>query len=298
MGDRCIWDCGVDGEKVRPRDIIIISEYHHQDMQRSLPIFLILVLTAVILVAGCTSSIGTTAAATTVTTIPPPRETGTPASIQTTATTDPVIIPAPAPVAVTTTAPVAMITSSSVANSANDPYQENLHITKNYLYYPISNCDMKMYFPDVANDPAYGLSVSPEKVIGISSDEMDKFLGGNTEIPENDYYNSTGDPQYNPENVKLNDRKVISHHVCMNQVVTPQWNFVEVAIHIIPRNARPTDYTIGTNILSYGEKIVAQITTNKTFTLDQPEDLTLYIPLKTNDMSRFTGASLVYRKNS
>jgi hypothetical protein len=157
---------------------------------------------------------------------------------------------------------------------------------------------MKIYFPDVANDPAYGLSVSPAKVIGIPSDEMDKFLRENTEIPENDYYNSTGDPQYNPENVKLKDRKFLIHNGCMNQVVDPQWNFVEVAIHIIPRNARPTNYTIGTNILSYGDKIVAQITTDKTLTLDQPEDLTVYIPLKTNDMSRFTGASLVYRKNS
>lgn len=267
-------------------------------MQKSLPLFLILVLTAVILAAGCISSTGTTAATTTVTTIPPPPESATLASIQTTATIAPMITLTPLPVGITTTAPFEMITSSSAASSTNDPYQENLHVTVNYLYYPINNCDMKIYFPDVANDPAYGLSVSPAKVIGISSDEMDKFLRENTEIPENDYFNSTGDPQYNPENVKLKDRKIISHNVCMNQVVNPQWNFVEVAIHIIPRNARPANYTIGTNILSYGEKIVAQITTDKTLTLEQPEDLTVYIPLKTNDMSRFTGASLVYRKNS
>jgi hypothetical protein len=267
-------------------------------MQKSLPIFLILVLTAVILAAGCTSSTGTTAATTTVTTIPPPPESATLASIQTTATIAPMITLTTIPVGITTTAPVEVITSSSLASSANDPYQENLHVTLNYLYYPINNCDMMIYFPDVANDPAYGLSVSPAKVIGIPSDEMDKFLRENTEIPENDYYNSTGDPQYNPENVKLKDRKFLIHNGCMNQVVDPQWNFVEVAIHIIPRNARPTNYTIGTNILSYGDKIVAQITTDKTLTLDQPEDLTVYIPLKTNDMSRFTGASLVYRKNS
>jgi hypothetical protein len=284
--------------KLRARGILIISEYNHQDMQKSLPIFLILVLTAVILAAGCTSSTGTTAATTTVTTIPPPPESATLASIQTTATIAPMITLTTIPVGITTTAPVEVITSSSLASSANDPYQENLHVTLNYLYYPINNCDMKIYFPDVANDPAYGLSVSPAKVIGIPSDEMDKFLRENTEIPENDYYNSTGDPQYNPENVKLKDRKFLIHNGCMNQVVDPQWNFVEVAIHIIPRNARPTNYTIGTNILSYGDKIVAQITTDKTLTLDQPEDLTVYIPLKTNDMSRFTGASLVYRKNS
>jgi hypothetical protein len=183
------------------------------------------------------------------------------------------------------------------AGSANDPYQEYLHGTVNYLSYPISNCDMQLYFPDVAGDSAYGLSVSPAKVIGLSSYQMEKFLRENTEIPVNDYYNSTGDPQYNPENVKLKDRKIISHPGCLNEVVDPQWNFIEVAIHIIPRNARPTNYTIGINILSYGENIVAQLTTDKTLTLDQPEDLTVYIPLKTNDMSRFTGASLVYRKN-
>jgi len=280
------------------RDIIIISEYNHLDMQKSLPIFLILVLTAVILASGCTSSTGSTATATAVKTIPPTPESTTLASVQTTATITPVNTLTTIPIGIKTTAPIEMITSSSAVSSANDPYQENLHVTVNYLYYPINNCDMKIYFPEVASDPAYGLSVSPAKVMGISTDKMDKFLRENTEIPENDYYNSTGDPQYNPENVKLKDRKFLIHNICMNQVVDPQWNFVEVAIHIIPRNARPTDYTIGTNILSYGEKIVAQITTDKTLSLDQPEDLTVYIPLKTNDMSRFTGASLVYRKNS
>lgn len=280
------------------RDIIITSEYNHLDMQKSLPIFVILVLIAVILAAGCTSSTGTTATTTTVTTIPPTPESPTLASVQTTATITPLNTLTTLPIGIKTTAPVEMITSSSAASSANDPYQENLHVTKNYLYYPINNCDMKIYFPDVAGDPAYGLSVSPAKVMGISTGEMDKFLRENTEIPENDYYNSTGDPQYSPEKVKLKDRKFLIHNVCMNQVADPQWNFVEVAIHIIPRNARPADYTIGINILSYGEKIVAQITTDKTLRLDQPEDLTVYIPLKTNDMSRFTGASLVYRKNS
>jgi hypothetical protein len=283
--------------KLRVRDIIIISEYNHLDMQKSLPVFLILVLTAGILAAGCTSSTGTTVTTTTVKTVPPPPESATLASIQTTKTLAPMITLTALPVGITTTAPFEMITSSSAANSANDPYQEYLQVTPNYLSYPLSNCDMKIYFPDVASDPAYGLSVSPAKVTGISTGEMDTFLRENTEIPENDYYNSTGDPQYNPENVKLKDRKFLNRNVCMNQVVDPQWNFVEVAIHIIPRNARPTHYTIGTNILSYGEKIVAQITTDKTLTLDQPEDLTVYIPLKTNDMSRFTGASLVYRKN-
>ena len=257
-----------------------------------------LVLTAMILAAGCTSSTGTTVTATTVKSIPPTPESATLASVPTTETITPVNTLTTTPIGIKTTAPVEMITSSSAANSANDPYQEYLHVTVNYLYNPINNCDMKIYFPDVANDPAYGLSVSPVKITGISSYEMDKFLRENTEIPENDYYNSTGDPQYNPENVKLKNRKIISHNVCMNQIVNPQWNFVEVAIHIIPRNARPTNYTIGTNILSYGEKIVAQITTDKTLTLEQPEDLTVYIPLKTDDMSRFTGASLVYRKNS
>lgn len=281
--------------KLHARDIIIISEQNNQDMQRSLLIFLMLVLTAGILAAGCTSSTGTTAAGTTVTTIPPPPESATLASMLTTKTTAPVITLTPQPVGITTTAPVEMITSSSVAN---DPFQDYLHTTVHYLRYPITNCDMKIYFPDVANDPAYGLFVSPAKVKGISSDEMETFLRKNTEIPVNDYYNSTGDPQYNPENVKLKDRKIISHNVCMNQVADPQWNFVEVAIHIIPRNARPANYTIGTNILSYGEKIVAQITTDKTLTLEQHEDLTIYIPLKTNEMGRFTGASLVYRKNS
>jgi hypothetical protein len=191
-----------------------------------------------------------------------------------------------------------MITSSSEANSVNNPYQEYLHVTKNYLAYPINNCDMKIYFPDVAGDPAYGLSASPAKVRGISPDEMEAFLRKNTEVPENDYYNSTGDPQYSPEKVKLKDRKFLIHNVCLNQVADPQWNFVEVAVHIIPRNARPAEYTIGINVLSYGEKIVAQITTDKILTLEQPEDLTVYIPLKTNDMDRFTGASLVYRKNN
>jgi|GEM_PF-966094 hypothetical protein len=279
-------------------DIIIISGYNHLDMQKSYPLFLILVLTAVILAPGCTSSTGTRPTTTAAMTTPPPPESATPASIQTTATNTPVITLTALPDGITTSAPVEVITLSPVASSANDPYQEYLHGTVNYLYYPISNCDMKIYFPDVAGDSAYGLSVSPAKVIGLSSDQMEKFLRENTEIPVNDYYNSTGDPQYNPENVKLKDRTIIRHHGCLNQVVNPEWNFVEIAIHIIPRNARPTNYTIGINILSYGEKIVAQITTDKILTLDQPEDLTIYIPLKTIDMSRFTGASLVYRKNS
>ena len=280
------------------RDIIIISGYNHQDMQKSPPIFLVLVLIAVILAPGCTSSTGAPRTATAGMTTPSPPQSATPASVQKTITNAPVITVTALPVGITTGVPVEMITSSPAASSANDPYQEYLHGTVNYLSYPIGNCDMKIYFPDIAGDSAYGLSVLPAKVTGLSSYQMEKFLRENTEIPVNDYYNSTGDPQYNPENVKLKDRKIFSHHGCLDQVVDPQWNFVEVAIHIIPRNARPTNYTIGINILSYGEKIVAQITTDKTLTLDHPEDLTIYIPLKTNDMSRFTGASLVYRKNS
>jgi hypothetical protein len=117
-------------------DIIIISGYNHLDMQKSYPLFLILVLTAVILAPGCTSSTGTRPTTTAAMTTPPPPESATPASIQTTATNTPVITLTALPDGITTSAPVEVITLSPVASSANDPYQEYLHGTVNYLYIP------------------------------------------------------------------------------------------------------------------------------------------------------------------
>jgi hypothetical protein len=88
-------------------------------MQKSLPIYLILVLIAMILAAACTSSTETPAAATTVTTTSSITETVTPAPIQTTATIVPVITLTTTPVAVATTVLLTSIRTATVFSSSN-----------------------------------------------------------------------------------------------------------------------------------------------------------------------------------
>jgi hypothetical protein len=83
------------------RDIHIISGYNFLDMQKSLPFFLVLVLTAVILAPGCTSSTRTMPATTAVMTTPPLPESAPPPSVQTTGTNAPANTLTAFPVAIT-----------------------------------------------------------------------------------------------------------------------------------------------------------------------------------------------------
>jgi len=245
--------------------------------------FAVLALVCLLIMAeGCTSSTGTGSITTIPTSnvpptpiLPPPNASTspTPAIIETTT------VSTLAPTAVITNSPtIEMITPGSVDASGSDPMTSNLQFSKSFLSFPINNCDMQDLFPVVANDPTYGLTQSPPKIIGISEGEINTFIRENTEG-------------------KNSASKVISTAHCQGRPVDPQWNFVDVTATLTPRNARPSNYIIAVNVRK-GGKVIGQLTTTEMLTIDQPDVFTTYIPLKVNEMDLFDSVDLVYKKIS
>ena len=57
--------------------------------------------------------------------------------------------------------------------AADDPFINNIQLHK-YVY-GLNDCIMKQAFPDIANDPNYGLKATPPKLIGISNEKWNSF---------------------------------------------------------------------------------------------------------------------------
>jgi len=147
---------------------------------------------------------------------------------------------------------------------ASDP------LINNFQFYmsdaTVSDCVMKQIFPDIGNNANYGLNAIPPYLIGLSSTKVNSYIS--------DY--NTG------KNVGQSGS--ISSVNCQNIPMTKSntWHFEEVTAKFTPRNARPSGYMIILNVYSNG-KIVSQITTNQTLTMDQPVDIDTMIPLKGTD---------------
>jgi len=159
----------------------------------------------------------------------------------------------------------------SAADVPDNPWMENLDFIKSYYPFTVPDCTMKELFPEVAQDPGYGISQPVPKLMALSPDQMDAFLQ-----KFNDLTGSAG---------------------CAAAPMNPGWNFVKIEGTIIPRNARPADYEIGIDVRSRG-RVIAQFRFNETLTLEQPFSFQRYVPLRSGEMDLFDGIELVFHRKT
>jgi hypothetical protein len=246
-------------------------------------IFLILLCIAIIFTAGCTNQ-----------TVPPATMTSpTPTTLLPTTATTSAITTSPIPTTIpsinvtpnVTTNSIPKIAVSTIATpvpqitktAADDPLVENFKMSNER--YGISECIMKQVFPDIVNDPNYGLNSANPKLVGISAEKWNAFYKDWTTGK------TTGMSQ------------TFSVSKCQNIPISESttWDFAYVTAKIVPRNGNPSDYTIILSITSNG-KNVAQIITNETLTIDQPITIESWIPIKRTEISSLGNPSINFNK--
>jgi hypothetical protein len=246
-------------------------------------IILILLCIAVIFSAGCTNQtvpsasttsptptivLPTTALPSVVTTLPIP-------------TTTPIITVTPN----VTTKSIPKLSISTIATpvpqitktAADDPRVENFRTINER--YGISECIMKQVFPDIVNDPNYGLNSANPKLVGLSAEKWNAFYKDWTTGK------TTGMSQ------------TFSVSKCQNVPISESttWDFAYVSARIVPTNGNPSDYTIILTLTSNG-KSVAQIITNETLTIDQPITIESWIPIKRTEIGSLGNPSISFNK--
>jgi len=237
---------------------------------KSSTIFLLVLLSGIILAAGCTVPVspGATPQKTTLSANPAAAAVVTPA-------------PSPLPSATTTFWPsaarVGEITTVPTTRVASDnPYLENLNIRKRTFVNPLPDCLMQKAFPSVARNPEYGIQQVVPKLTAISEDDYETFLRKYTE----------GEA----ENTQLK-----TPAVCQNTGNEPTWNFIEVRAILVPTNFNPSFYTITENVMSDG-KIVAEFKTDKWLVIDEQVILTVYIPIHADEVDLVDNVEMTYTR--
>jgi len=163
--------------------------------------------------------------------------------------------------------------------AADDPFVNNIQLHK-YVY-GLNDCIMKQAFPDIANDPNYGLKATPPKLIGISNEKWNSFY--------QDFITgkNTGQSQ------------TFSTSKCINfpYAESTTWDMASVEARITARNAKPTNYTIIITISSHG-KDVAQLLTYEN--LKNTDELTFlsWIPIKRTEIGDLDKASINFNKTT
>jgi len=163
---------------------------------------------------------------------------------------------------VSTTMPVALYTTHM--SDAGDPYINNFGYQKYSTQ--TSDCVMKQIFPDIGNNPNYGVKANPPYLVGLS---LKKFSGYLSDYESGKTAGMSGTmSSVNCDNVPVME--------------STTWGFEHVYAKFTPRNAKPSEFMIILNIYSDG-KLVSQITSNETLTIDQPVEIDTLIPLKGTD---------------
>jgi uncharacterized membrane protein len=172
--------------------------------------------------------------------------------------------------------PIPQITKTA----ADDPWVENFHM-ETYRY-GIPECIMKQVFPDIVNDPNYGIHSAHPKLVGLSAQKWNAFYSDWSK------WKRTG------------LSKTFNASSCQNVPISENttwiaWDVAYVGARIIPRNGNPSDYSI---ILTLGAegKSGAQIITNKTLTIDQPITFESWIPLRRSEIDTLGYPSIYYNK--
>jgi hypothetical protein len=188
--------------------------------------------------------------------------------------------PASSPVAITTT----WIPWTSGKDTTDEPRIVLLSFVKEAKTYTIPDCGMRVAFPQAAGDPAYGIRQKVKKLILLTPEEIDDF--------QNTYSSPSG--KY-ADTQQYIDPYMIGGTRCTGVPADPRWNFVRINATLIPRNARPGEYTIGINVRSHGE-VIEQLWINQTFVIDEPVIFVRYIPLKVEEMDAFDSVDLVFSR--
>jgi uncharacterized membrane protein len=180
-------------------------------------------------------------------------------------------------ITVTTLAvPIPLLTKTA----ADDPWVENFHM-ETYRY-GIPECMMKQVFPDIVNDPNYGIHSAHPTLLGLTAEQWNAFHS-NWET-----WNTTG----------LSHTFNVSK--CQNVPISENttwiaWDIAYVGASIMPRNGNPFDYTIIITIGPEG-KSGAQIITNKTLTMDQTITIERWIPLRRSEIDTLGNPSIYFNK--
>jgi hypothetical protein len=244
--------------------------------------FTIIVL---VLIAGCSSnSVKESVVPTTTSSLPPYTTIVTTTVGESPVTTSQILTPTPSSAAVNTTSANAIKTIAtpihqSTKTAADDPFINNLQLKK--YAYGISDCVMIQAFPDIANDPDYGLKSANPKLVGISSEKWNSFY--------QDWITgkNTGQSQ------------TFSTAKCRNvpYAESTTWDVASVEATITSRNAKSTNYTIIVTISSNGKE-VAQLLTNETLTNTQELSFLSWIPIKRTEIGSLDKASINFNKIS
>ena len=249
--------------------------------------FLLIMLTGVIIMAGCTSpATAPTAASTSV-----PTQIATPApaviTVQPTmaATTNaPAIVPAAVTPNATTPMAVQPATTIDVANytfNITDPRILKLTFS-NYQYtnpngqvtpWIVPDCNMAEIFPGIVNNPNYGFNASFSNLTAIS---LGQFNVINREFIEGANQNSQS----------------IGSEQCYGSTVYHQWTFYEISALISPTNFNPEDYEIVIVPRGYARDLAYINLTQQLSSANPNVKLDSYIPIRV-DQSQHIDAVVV-----
>jgi len=221
-----------------------------------------------------TTIVTTTAVESPVTSTPIP--TATPSLVTTNTTTLNVTTNASLPSAVKT---IATPIHQSTKTAADDPFINNLILKKHA--YGISDCVMIQAFPDIANDPDYGLKSAHPKLVGLSSEKWNSFY--------QDWITGKNSGQ----------SQTFSTAKCRNfpYAESTTWDIASVEATITSRTAKPTNYTIIVTLSSNGKE-VSQLLTNETLTNSQELSFLSWIPIKRTEIGSLDKASINFNKIS
>jgi hypothetical protein len=234
-------------------------------------LIVILLLSAVILAAGCAGPVSpgdtrieTTVPVKSVSTVPV-----TTSATQETLPDDPISSDSIPDIGITTVATTRI--------ASDNPYLEYLNIRKRTFVNPLPNCLMKDAFPSLANDTGYGITQDEPYLYAISEDDYEHFLRKYTEG--------------GTENTRL---KTLG--VCQGSATAePTWNFMELRIVLDPTNFSPGNYTVTPNVWSDG-KIVAQFPTTQRLVIGEKVILTSYIPIWTDEIDLIDTVAVTYTR--
>jgi hypothetical protein len=169
-------------------------------------------------------------------------------------------------------------------DAMDNPRIELFAVKKESMTFDIPDCGMRAAFPQAAGDPGYGIRQPVPKLLLLDEEEIENFFAT---------YEDTV-TRY-PDNERYVDPLAIGGPACSGVVATPFWNFVRINATFIPRNARPGEYDIGFDIISHGVEI-EQLRMNRSFVLDDPIILVLYIPLRVDEMDAFDSIRPVFAR--
>jgi hypothetical protein len=161
-----------------------------------------------------------------------------------------------------------------------------LEFHKSYFNADLPDCGMRMFFPDAANDPLYGIASRQGKLIAYTEDDIRKFL-------ETNAVKTVSTIRADRNITDYIEPATLGGPACSATVSTPTWNFVLINATIIGRNAVPSEFAIGFNVRSKGT-VVAQIRADRNITLDTVELFALWVPLKTTETDLFDSVEMVF----